>query len=162
VACGHTYLYLDGTCLHGRGERLGLKVGGSENKDFWSAFIDSLKERGLKSSAVGQKIHGPGRQGFTMASDPEEITESQRRPQMVQHGRLSAREVGGVAQCMLPTGSLHVYLPRHDGSIGSGQVAIVRKVVIFCLCILDGQPACMSSSSIARSAVMSQLLRLLI
>jgi putative transposase len=67
---GHAYLYLDATYLHGRlgkalqvcsravvvamgvnadgrRELLGLKVGDSETEGFWSAFIASLKERGL-------------------------------------------------------------------------------------------------------------------
>jgi putative transposase len=67
---GYAYAYLDATYLHGRlgkalqvcsravvvamgvnadgrRELLGLKVGDSENEGFWSAFIASLKERGL-------------------------------------------------------------------------------------------------------------------
>jgi putative transposase len=67
---GYAYVYLDATYLHGRlgkalqvcsravvvamgvnadgrRELLGLKVGDSESEGFWSAFIASLKERGL-------------------------------------------------------------------------------------------------------------------
>jgi putative transposase len=67
---GYAYVYLDATYLHGRlgkalqvcsravvvamgvnadgrRELLGLKVGDSETEGFWSAFIASLKERGL-------------------------------------------------------------------------------------------------------------------
>lgn len=67
---GYAYVYLDASYLHGRlgkalqvcsravvvamgvnadgrRELLGLKVGDSESEGFWSAFIASLKERGL-------------------------------------------------------------------------------------------------------------------
>ncbi|CAK6699427.1 IS256 family transposase [Synechococcus sp. CBW1107] len=69
-ATGYAYLYLDATYLHGRlgkamqvcsravvvamgvnadgrRELLGIQVGDSESESFWSAFIGSLKERGL-------------------------------------------------------------------------------------------------------------------
>jgi putative transposase len=43
---GYAYVYLDATYLHGRLGKA-LQVGDSESEGFWSAFIASLKERGL-------------------------------------------------------------------------------------------------------------------
>jgi putative transposase len=83
---GYAYLYLDATYLHGRlgkalqvcsravvvamgvnadgrRELLGLKVGDSETEGFWSAFIASLKERGLTASAGGQRRPRGSHQG---------------------------------------------------------------------------------------------------